>query len=179
MVRHGLRVLVVSVLLGQSIPSSAQMQNTPVKPMSFEEAFQRHEFLLNEYRENIAHIEDLTSRNQQILSEVNYLSGYLDALVHVARTLDQTRTRSLVTTATLLLRLPPPNWSGPRGIVPTAKVESRVGVTTPSLRGSRSPLGQSLPAVRTTKQEAPGKKEKNRNQPQQTGENDSRSEKSP
>lgn len=108
---------VVLAVVGTSV--TAQMTQSPVEPMAFDTAAKRHQALVKEYQENTAKIEQLTSRNQQILTELNYLSGYLDALLRVSRTLDRTGERDRLSSASRILRLPPPNWQGPAAATPT------------------------------------------------------------
>ena len=119
--------MLVLVMSG-TLAAAAETGNVPVEPMTFEGAVKRHETLVKEYKENAAKIEQLTARNQQLMIEINYLSGFLDALLHVTRTLDQFNERALLTSTTRMLRLPPPNWAGPSATTSTlARPAATVG----------------------------------------------------
>ena len=75
---------IATLIAGGLLWLGANAGQVPIAPMSFEQAAKRHQELIAEYRENTTKIEQLTERNQQILTELNYMSGYLDAIDYLS-----------------------------------------------------------------------------------------------
>jgi hypothetical protein len=95
----------VCALYGGGV-EAADVDTHGLSRVSFEKAAKRHESLVAQYRANASTIKELTARNEQILVELNYLSGYLDALIQVSRVIDSTGESDDFSSTSRLLRLP-------------------------------------------------------------------------